>query len=125
MHRQVGKIGVIRRELRGRACPFCGGCKYQLVLRATCQPVARDFLHVVVSATVPKNLMRIWDKFFGCSHNSRSAAKFFEKNLITRRGDLTCERQRQKAEFFSNDVVTLLGSDPRPLNSTISRQSTC
>lgn len=34
MHRQVGKIGAIRRELCGKACPFCGGYKYQLVLRA-------------------------------------------------------------------------------------------
>ena len=35
MHRQLGKIGSIRRQLKGKACPFCGGYKYQLILRAT------------------------------------------------------------------------------------------
>lgn len=35
MHRHMGKIGSIRRELKGKACPFCGGYKYQLILRAT------------------------------------------------------------------------------------------
>ena len=35
MHRQLGKIGSIRRELKGKACPFCGGYKYQLILQAT------------------------------------------------------------------------------------------
>lgn len=33
MQKQIGKIGAIRRELRGKACPICGGHKYQLVLR--------------------------------------------------------------------------------------------
>jgi hypothetical protein len=36
MQKQIGKIGAIRREVRGKPCPFCGGHKYQLVLRATC-----------------------------------------------------------------------------------------
>jgi hypothetical protein len=40
MHKQIGKIGTIRRELEGKACPFCGGHKYQLVLRANMQPQA-------------------------------------------------------------------------------------
>lgn len=35
MQKQIGKIGTARREIRGKACPFCGGCKYQLVLRAS------------------------------------------------------------------------------------------
>lgn len=35
MHKQAGKIGAIRREVHGKACPFCGGHKYQLVLRAS------------------------------------------------------------------------------------------
>jgi hypothetical protein len=35
MHRHLGKIGSIRRELKGKACPFCGGYKYHLILRAT------------------------------------------------------------------------------------------
>ena len=34
MHKQVGRIGSVRRELRGKACPYCGGHKYQLVLRS-------------------------------------------------------------------------------------------
>lgn len=33
MHKQPGKIGTVRRTLRGRACVFCGGHTYQLVLR--------------------------------------------------------------------------------------------
>jgi hypothetical protein len=36
MQKQPGKIGAVRREVRGKACPFCGGHKYQLVLRASC-----------------------------------------------------------------------------------------
>jgi len=38
MHKQVGRIGAVRRELHGKACPFCGGQKYQLVLRAHTLP---------------------------------------------------------------------------------------
>ena len=38
MHKQIGKIGAIRREIDGNACPFCGGHKYQLVLRGNTQP---------------------------------------------------------------------------------------
>ncbi|SLM49914.1 conserved protein of unknown function [Nitrospira japonica] len=34
MQKQVGKIGAIRRELRGKACPCCGSRTYQLVLRS-------------------------------------------------------------------------------------------
>ncbi len=33
MHKQLGKVGAIRREVHGKACPFCGGHTYQLVLR--------------------------------------------------------------------------------------------
>lgn len=40
MHNQIGKIGAIRRELDGKACPFCRGHKYQLVLRRNMQPRA-------------------------------------------------------------------------------------
>ncbi len=40
MRRQIGKIGAIRRELDGKACAFCGGHKYQLVLRGSMQPQA-------------------------------------------------------------------------------------
>jgi hypothetical protein len=38
MHKQIGKIGAIRRELDGKACPFCGSHKYQLVFRGNMQP---------------------------------------------------------------------------------------
>jgi len=37
MHNQIGKIGAIRRILDGKACPFCRGHKYQLVLRGDMQ----------------------------------------------------------------------------------------
>ncbi len=40
MHKQIGKIGAIRRELDGKACSFCGCRKYQLVLRGNIQPQA-------------------------------------------------------------------------------------
>jgi cytochrome c2 len=33
MHKQLGKIGTARREIRGQACSFCGGRTYQLLLR--------------------------------------------------------------------------------------------
>jgi len=33
MHKQKGKIGNIRRILEGKACPFCQGHQYQLILR--------------------------------------------------------------------------------------------
>jgi hypothetical protein len=34
MYRQLGKVGAIRREVQGKACQFCGGRTYQLILRA-------------------------------------------------------------------------------------------
>ena len=38
MQKQIGKIGTIRRELQGNACPCCGGHTYQLVLRENNKP---------------------------------------------------------------------------------------
>ena len=38
MQKQMGKIGAIRRELQGKACPSCGGNTYRLVLRAETNP---------------------------------------------------------------------------------------
>lgn len=35
MDKQPNPRGTIRRELHGKACPFCGGTTYQLVLRPT------------------------------------------------------------------------------------------
>ena len=42
MHQEkmIGKIGLKRRELDSKACPFCGGHQYQLVLRRNMQPQA-------------------------------------------------------------------------------------
>ena len=40
MHKQIGKFGTIRRNLDGKACPFCGGHTYQLVLGGNMQPQA-------------------------------------------------------------------------------------
>ena len=40
MHKQIGKIVAIRRELDGKACPCCGGHTYQLVLRGNMLPRA-------------------------------------------------------------------------------------
>ncbi len=34
MHKQLGKVGAIRREVNGKACRSCGAHTYQLVLRA-------------------------------------------------------------------------------------------
>ncbi len=36
--KQLGKIGAVRRELVGTACPHCGWRKYQLVLRSNVEP---------------------------------------------------------------------------------------
>ncbi len=35
MEKQPNSRGAIRRELRGKACLFCGGTTYHLVLRTT------------------------------------------------------------------------------------------
>ena len=38
MFKQQGKVGAIRRNVRGRACVSCGSRNYQLVLRSLKQP---------------------------------------------------------------------------------------
>jgi exosome complex RNA-binding protein Csl4 len=38
MFKQQGKVGAIRRNVRGRACVSCGSRNYQLVLRSMKQP---------------------------------------------------------------------------------------
>lgn len=38
MEKQVESVGMIRKELDGKACPFCGWMKYQLVLRSDARP---------------------------------------------------------------------------------------
>jgi hypothetical protein len=44
MHKQIGRIGSVRRELHGKACPFCGGHKYQLLLRSYTSPGTEGLL---------------------------------------------------------------------------------
>ncbi|NWF71424.1 MAG: hypothetical protein HXY51_00050 [Nitrospirae bacterium] len=39
-HKQIRNMGLNSRELTDKACPFCGGHKYQLVLRGDMQPQA-------------------------------------------------------------------------------------
>ena len=56
MHKQIGKIGAIRRELDGRACPFCGGHKYQLVLRGNMQPQAGELFARCSQCQRPRGL---------------------------------------------------------------------
>jgi hypothetical protein len=38
MQKQQGKVGAIRRNVRGKACAWCGSRNYQLVLRSLKQP---------------------------------------------------------------------------------------
>jgi len=48
MQKQIGKIGAIRRELRGKACTSCGGHTYQIVLRSSLAPEnARVFVRCI------------------------------------------------------------------------------
>ena len=35
MEKQLNRLGPIQQNLHGKACPFCGGTTYQLVLRAS------------------------------------------------------------------------------------------
>lgn len=56
MHKQLGKIGAIRRDLDGKACPVCGGCKYQLVLRGNLQPQAGKLFARCSQCQCPREL---------------------------------------------------------------------
>lgn len=56
MHKQIGKIGAIRRELDGKACPFCGGHKYQLVLRGNIPPRAEGLFARCSQCQRPRGL---------------------------------------------------------------------
>jgi uncharacterized Zn finger protein len=35
MEKQLNRLGPIQQNLHGKACPFCGGKTYQLVLRSS------------------------------------------------------------------------------------------
>jgi hypothetical protein len=56
MQKQIGKIGAIRRELRGKACPICGGHKYQLVLRGNMAPQAGTLFARCTQCQRPRGL---------------------------------------------------------------------
>ena len=66
MHKQIGKIGAIRRELDGKACSFCGCRKYQLVLRGNMQPQAVDSSPAALSASVLVDWMKTSLEYSGC-----------------------------------------------------------
>lgn len=56
MQKQMGKIGTIRRELEGKACPFCGGHTYQLVLRENMQPESGELFARCSQCQRPRGL---------------------------------------------------------------------
>jgi hypothetical protein len=58
MQKQMGKIGTIRRELHGNACPFCGGHKYRLVLRPNMEPQTGELFARWSKSSVLAHLMK-------------------------------------------------------------------
>ena len=56
MHKQIGKIGAIHRELDGKACPSCGNHKYQLVLRGNMHPQAEGLFARCSQCQRPREL---------------------------------------------------------------------
>jgi hypothetical protein len=56
MHKQIGRIGSVRRELHGKACPFCGGHKYQLLLRSHASPGTEGLLARCIQCQRAKEL---------------------------------------------------------------------
>ena len=67
MHKQVGRIGSVRRELHGKACPFCGGQKYQLVLRAHSTPGAEGLFARCSQCQRAKEVDEDLGRSSGCS----------------------------------------------------------
>lgn len=72
MHNQIGKIGAIRRELDGRACPFCGSHKYQLVLRRNMQPQAGGLFARCSQCQRPRELEEDLSQYSGDKDTSAS-----------------------------------------------------
>ncbi|MCP9455115.1 MAG: hypothetical protein NNA18_03275 [Nitrospira sp.] len=57
MKKQLGKIGTVRREIRGKACPFCGGYRYQLLVHSsTPSEEASDVLARCIQCNRPRQL---------------------------------------------------------------------
>ncbi|MFO0707908.1 MAG: hypothetical protein U0412_13760 [Nitrospira sp.] len=61
MQKQVGKVGAIRREIRGKACHSCGGHTYQIVLRSTLTPDESQLFARCTHCQSPRGI----DKDFG------------------------------------------------------------
>jgi len=58
MEKQMESIGMIRKELDGKACPFCGWMKYQLVLRSDARPEAGALFARCSRCHQPRDLAR-------------------------------------------------------------------
>lgn len=57
MQKRLGKIGTVRREIRGKACPLCGGYRYQLLVHSSTAPEeASDMLARCVQCNRPRQL---------------------------------------------------------------------
>jgi hypothetical protein len=61
-HRQLGKIGIVRRELVGKACSLCGGRTYQLTFHggsAAVAPLAARCTHCQKARRLGEDLGRV------------------------------------------------------------------
>ena len=61
-NRQLGKIGLVRRELVGKACSGCGGRTYQLTFNGGAAPVeclAARCTHCQKARRLGKDLGRV------------------------------------------------------------------
>ena len=58
MNKQLNRLGPIQQNLHGKACPFCGGTTYQLVLRASGIPTTRVYSFVAATAAIHEAWMR-------------------------------------------------------------------
>jgi hypothetical protein len=57
MQKRLGKIGTVRREIRGKACPLCGGYRYQLLVHSsTAAEETSDMLARCVQCNRPRQL---------------------------------------------------------------------
>ncbi len=78
MNEHGGKIDAIRRELDGRACPFCGSDKYHLVLRSDVSLNLAPSMPIVQGATAlvgwmkPRLMLWVEDKFCGTLYPATS-----------------------------------------------------
>jgi hypothetical protein len=61
MQKQEGKIGAIRRTVRGKACSCCGSQTYQLVLRSDKIPLSGKLFARCTQCQRPRDI----DEDFG------------------------------------------------------------